>query len=107
VGQQAADGAPGRDAGGAAVGGHLFGVREGTAAHGARHIKKIDRNLCWSSKMRYRFIEDRCVDDPVTMMRDVLGVSPAGWRARRKKETRRGAKNRASWREKCLPSPDS
>jgi putative transposase len=36
--------------------------------------------------MRYRFIEDRCVDDPVTMMRDVLGVSPAGWRARRKRD---------------------
>src|SRR3984893_10892915 len=35
--------------------------------------------------MRFRFIEDRRVDYPVTILCDVLGVSPAGyyaWRAR-------------------------
>src|SRR6266436_515102 len=35
--------------------------------------------------MRFRFIEDRRADYPVTIMCDVLGVSPAGyyaWRAR-------------------------
>ena len=34
--------------------------------------------------MRFRFIEDRRADYPVTIMCDVLGVSPAGyyaWRA--------------------------
>jgi hypothetical protein len=34
--------------------------------------------------MRFRFIEDRRADHPVTIMYDVLGVSPAGyyaWRA--------------------------
>jgi hypothetical protein len=35
--------------------------------------------------MRFRFIEDRRADYPVTVLCDVLGVSPAGhyaWRAR-------------------------
>jgi putative transposase len=46
--------------------------------------------------MRFRFIEDRRVDYPVTVLCDVLGVSPAGycaWRAR--PESRRSAANRA------------
>lgn len=45
--------------------------------------------------MRFRFIEDRRADYPVTLLCDVLGVSPAGyyaWRAR--PESRRSAANR-------------
>jgi transposase InsO family protein len=45
--------------------------------------------------MRFRFIEDRRADYPVTIKCDVLGVSPAGyyaWRAR--PESRRAADNR-------------
>jgi hypothetical protein len=45
--------------------------------------------------MRFRSIEDRRADYPVTIMCDVLGVSPAGhyaWRAR--SESRRSAANR-------------
>ena len=45
--------------------------------------------------MRFRFIEDRRADHPVTILCDVLGVSPAGyyaWRAR--PESRRAADNR-------------
>jgi len=45
--------------------------------------------------MRFRFIEDRRADYPVTILCDVLGVSPAGyyaWRAR--PESRRAAADR-------------
>ena len=47
----------------------------------------LDRDLCRSSDMRFRFIEDRRADYPVTILCDVLGVSPAGyyaWRSRRR-----------------------
>jgi len=47
--------------------------------------------------MRFRFIEDRRVDYPVTILCDVLGVSPAGyyaWRAR--PESRRSVANAKS-----------
>jgi hypothetical protein len=59
-----------------------FAARERAAAHGARHFKKVDCDLCWSSEMRFRFIEDRRADYPVTVLCDVLGVSPAGYYAR-------------------------
>jgi putative transposase len=36
--------------------------------------------------MRFRFIEDRRADYPVTILCDVLGVSPAGYYARRSRE---------------------
>src|SRR5450631_4356034 len=69
--------------------------RERAAAHGARHFKKVDRDLCWSSEMRFRFIEDRRADYPVTILCDVLGVSPAGYYAwRSRPESRRSAANR-------------
>ncbi|WP_442895933.1 IS3 family transposase [Bradyrhizobium sp. AZCC 2289] len=59
-------------------------------------LKKSNRDLCWDADMRFRFIEDRRADYPVSLMCDVLGVSPAGyyaWRAR--PESRRSAANRA------------
>jgi hypothetical protein len=37
--------------------------------------------------MRFRFIEDRRVDYPVTVLCDVLGVSPAGYYAWRSNVT--------------------
>ncbi len=36
---------------------------------------------CAASEMRFRFIEDRRADYPVTIMYNVLGVSPAGYYA--------------------------
>ena len=96
----AATAAP-HNAGGAAVGGprgrdRPFAARERTAARGARHFKKVDRDLCWNTDMRFRFIEDRRTDYPVALMCDVLGVSPAGYYAwRSRPESRRSAANRA------------
>src|SRR6267143_766431 len=101
-GRAGADGgvAAPHNAGDAAVGGprgrdRPFAARERAAAHGARHFKKIDSDLCWSSEMRFRFIEDRRADYPVTIMCDVLGVSPAGYYAwRSRPESARSAANR-------------
>src|SRR6476660_6402944 len=100
AGADGCDAAP-HNAGGAAVGGprgrdRRFAARERTAAHGARHFKKVDRDLCWNIDMRFRFIEDRRADYPVALMCDVLGVSPAGYYAwRSRPESRRSAANRA------------
>src|SRR6202035_1213039 len=70
-------------------------ARERAAAHGARHFKKVDRDPCWSSEMRFRFIEDRRADYPVTLLCDVLVGSPAGYYASRSRpESRRSAANR-------------
>jgi transposase InsO family protein len=45
--------------------------------------------------MRFRFIEDRCADYPVTIMCGALGVSPAGYYAwRSRPESKRSAANR-------------
>jgi putative transposase len=45
--------------------------------------------------MRFRFIEDRRADYPVTLLCDVLGVSPAGYYAwRSRPESRQSAANR-------------
>jgi putative transposase len=45
--------------------------------------------------MRFRFIEDRRADYPVTLLCDVFGVSPAGYYAwRSRPESRRSAANR-------------
>jgi transposase InsO family protein len=45
--------------------------------------------------MRFRFIEDRRADYPVTILCEVLGVSPAGYYAwRSRPESRRSAANR-------------
>ncbi|HEY5130294.1 MAG TPA: IS3 family transposase, partial [Bradyrhizobium sp.] len=45
--------------------------------------------------MRFRFIEDRRADYPVTILCDVLGVSPAGYYAwRSRPESPRSTANR-------------
>jgi len=49
--------------------------------------------------MRFRFVEDRRADYPVTILCDVLGVSPAGYYAwRSRPESSRSAANRSSIR---------
>src|SRR5215467_13729555 len=93
-------GAAPHNAGDAAVGGprggdRSFAAGERAAAHGARYFKKVHCDLCWSSEMRFRFIEDRRADYPVTIMCGVLGVSPAGYYAwRSRPESLRSAANR-------------
>jgi len=80
------------NAGDAAVGGprgenHPFAARERAVAHGARHFKNVDRDLCWNVDIRFRFIENRRADYPMTVLCDVLAVSPAGyyaWRSARR-----------------------
>ncbi|WYJ39152.1 IS3 family transposase [Bradyrhizobium sp. 2S1] len=58
-------------------------------------LKKSIANLCWGAEMRFRFIEDRRADDPVTILCDVLGVSPAGYYAwRSRPESQRSVANR-------------
>jgi hypothetical protein len=53
-------------------------------AWSATFLKKVDRDLCWSSGMRFRFIEDHRSQYPVTIMCRVLDVSPAGYYGWRK-----------------------
>ncbi|WYJ39311.1 IS3 family transposase [Bradyrhizobium sp. 2S1] len=58
-------------------------------------LKKSIANLCWGAEMRFRFIEDRRADYPVTILCDVLGVSPAGYYAwRSRPESQRSVANR-------------
>ena len=100
AGREPSGGAAPHNAGDAAVGGprgrdRSFAARERAVAHGARHFKKVDCDLCWSSEMRFRFIEDRRADYPVRIMCEVLEVSPAGYYAwRSRPESRRAADNR-------------
>jgi hypothetical protein len=71
-----------------------FAARERAAAHRARYFRKVDRDLCLSSEMRSRFIEDRRADYPATIMCGVLGVSPAGYYAGRARlESQRATAN--------------
>jgi hypothetical protein len=37
-------------------------------------FQKIDRDLCWSSEMRFRVTEDGRANYPATIMYDVLGA---------------------------------
>jgi transposase len=53
------------------------------------------RRSCRNADMSFRFIEDRRAYYPVTILCDVLGVSPAGYYAwRSRPESRRSAANR-------------
>src|SRR6266404_3044587 len=88
-------------AGDADVGGPGFGDRpvapgERTAAHGARHFKKVDRDLRRNPDMSFRFIEDHRDTYPVRLMCAVLEVSPAGYYAWRERPvSTRAASNSA------------
>ena len=89
-------------AGAADVGGaRLFGTRpaapgERTAAHGARHFKKVDRDLCRDTDMSFRFIEDHRDSYPVRLMCAVLEVSPAGYYAWRERPVSERTKSSAA-----------
>nr|WP_246732526.1 hypothetical protein [Bradyrhizobium yuanmingense] len=37
---------------------------------------EVDRDLCWTTEMNFRFIDDRRADYPIKVMCRVLGVSP-------------------------------
>jgi hypothetical protein len=71
-------------AGAADVGGPGFGTRsaapgERTAAHGARRLEKVDRDLCRDTDLSFRFVEDHRDSYPARLMCAVLEVSPAGY----------------------------
>lgn len=55
------------------------------APHGARHFRKVDRDLCRNPDMSFRFIEDHREAYPVRLMCAVLEVSPAGYYAWRER----------------------
>lgn len=42
-------------------------------------LQAVDLVLRWSSAIRFRLIEGRRADYPVSIMCDLLGVSPAGY----------------------------
>ncbi|WP_338830701.1 IS3 family transposase [Bradyrhizobium sp. 27S5] len=82
-------------------GGPGFGDRpvapgERTAAHGARHFKKVDRDLCRNPDMSFRFIEDHRDAYPVRLMCAVLEVSPAGYYAWRDRPVSKRTKSNAA-----------
>ena len=88
-------------AGDADVGGPGLGTRpaapgERTAAHGARHYKKVDRDLCRNTDMSFSFIEDHRDSYPVRLMCNVLEVSPAGYYAWRDRPVSERSKSNAA-----------
>src|SRR6184192_2767179 len=59
--------------------------RENERLRMERDILKSRLRSCWSAEMRFRFIGDRRAEYPVTILCEVLGISPAGyyaWRSR-------------------------
>ncbi|HET7090169.1 MAG TPA: IS3 family transposase [Anaerolineae bacterium] len=69
--------------------------RENERLRMERDILKKSIAIFAGAPMRFRFIEDRRADYPVTILCDVLGVSPAGYYAwRSRPESRRSAANR-------------
>src|SRR6185437_9826244 len=69
---------------------------ERAAAHGARHFKKVDRDLCRNPDMSFRFIEDHRNTYPVRLMCAVLEVSPAGYYAWRERPVSERTKSNAT-----------
>ncbi len=69
------------DVGGPGLGDRPVTPGERTSAHGARHFKKVDRDLCRNPDMSFRFIEDHRDRYPIRLMCAVLEVSPAGYYA--------------------------